>query len=174
MGYHVNTTSSSLVITPAQQGEIFKVWCALNDKSNNHLKTGGSWSGGKQTEHWYSWMEADYDKTCKNFEEIASMLGFDFTKLADGSLTNPSYDSKTGAEQLFFERAAPFLGAGFIAWEGEDDSEFFWAFLDGKIHHPDSYNATIELVTLAKKAKEEKAALTEAIPEVSPGTTLKV
>ena len=44
------------------------------------------------------------------------------------------YNSKTGQEDLFLDRIAPFVQEGSYAiWKGEDNSFWKWEFTDGKM-----------------------------------------
>jgi hypothetical protein len=91
------------------------------------LKYGGSWGGGgKRTSAWFSWMTADYDKTCTSVEEILDMLGFYYT-VKDNDIYITGYDSKTGQEDFFFQSISHLI-TGKICWIGEDDLEWNWLF----------------------------------------------
>lgn len=174
MGYYVELSSSDLRILPEQKDAIFKVWCAFNDAKNDHLKSGGSWSAGKQDKKWFSWMTEDYDKTSTCIEDILDMLGFDYAKDDDGTLSNFSYDSKVGAEALFFNEAAPFLNIAIMSWKGEDGARFHWAFDGSSLTEFSSKKEAADHLSLAKKALKEKDKLEKIIPKMAPGSTNKV
>ena len=126
MGYDVRIIESSVVIRSEVQSQVFKIWCDLNHPQNDHLKHGGSWGDGKQHAAWFSWMTADYDKTCKTVEEILNMLGFDYT-VKDNDIYITGYDSKMGQEDFFFQSISHLI-TGKICWIGEDDLEWNWLF----------------------------------------------
>lgn len=138
MGYYVKITNCEGMIKKDEKPYIFKQWCDLNKPENDNLKFGGSYSGGKKSESWYSWMDSDYDKTCTCMEEILGMLGFDFSTDKDGNIFDLTYDSKTGQEALFFEKAAPYISQPlFISWVGEDDEKFSWIIDEGNFFEGD-------------------------------------
>lgn len=133
MGYEVQIRHSTLTIPAVNKPAVFQIWKDLNKPENNHLKNGGSYSNGKKNEHWYSWMDADYDKTCKNCEDILEMLGFYLDVTEDGGIAISGYNSKTGQEDLFIEKAAHLM-SGTIDWVGEDGETFSWTVgIEGKL-----------------------------------------
>lgn len=119
MGYYVKIEESSAVIPANNKSKVLEIWKALNAPENNHLKGGGSYSGGEKTSHWFSWMPADYDKTVSTVEEVLELLGFECTTLDNGDVSIDGYDSKAGQEDLFLERVE-FLLTGKISWFGEE------------------------------------------------------
>lgn len=168
MGFYVRILESEVIIKRDQKKNIFKAWCALNHSDNDHLKHAGSWSGGQKIEAWFSWMEPDYDKTCTHMEDILSMLGFDFEINSQGDIHNLEYDSKMGDEQLFFDRAAPYIENGYIHWQGEDDEDYYWIFDEGKLRE---FGANgIEAVKVIKEKQHMKL----AIDDKPAGAVLKV
>lgn len=134
MGFYITIENSTARIRAQNLDEAYRLMCALNDPKNNHLKGGGSYSAGKQREYWYSWMPADYDKTCVDARSILEELGFDCYIGESGDLYIESYDSKCGDEEIFFETIAH-LVEGDIDWRGEDGSHWRWNFSSGKLKH---------------------------------------
>jgi len=117
MGYYVRTAQCTVVI-PAQHLErVYEILCNLN--KYNELKRGGSWSGGKQTKWWFSWMDENYPETCNDAMDIFKMLGFDCEYNNQGDLCLLHYDQKTGQEDLFLKVIANYA-TGMIRWVGED------------------------------------------------------
>ena len=128
MGYYVSLDESNAVIPAEKLETAFTRMKALN-RTHDHAKTGGSWSGGRQTERWFAWMTSDYDKTCKDAAEILGMVGFDCAYGEDGSLRVWGYDSKTGQEDLFIETIADlFVPGSYMVWRGEDGAQWRWEF----------------------------------------------
>ena len=133
MGYEVQIRHSTLTIPAVNKPAVFQIWKDLNKPENNHLKNGGSYSNGKKNEHWYSWMDTDYDETCKNCEDILEMLGFDLDVTEDGGIAISGYNSQMGQEDLFIAKAAHLM-SGTIDWVGEDGETFSWTVgIDGKL-----------------------------------------
>ena len=75
MGYYVRIVKSTAMVPAGNLERVYQIMCELNN--HNELKQGGSWTGGKQTGWWFSWMDANYPETCKDAFEIFKMLGFD-------------------------------------------------------------------------------------------------
>jgi hypothetical protein len=132
MGYNVETIGIDFHIADDKLAEVTTALKELNKRDD--LKTGGS--HGKREdgtygpiEVWFAWMPADYDKTAVDAQEIFELLGFE-TEQVEQDEKGPglrllSYDSKTGAEDLFLAAAAPFVTPGsFIEWEGEDGARW--------------------------------------------------
>lgn len=168
MGFYVRTVECDIIIKSDQQDNIFKAWCDLNSPKNEHLKHGGSWSGGKKIESWFSWMDPDYDKKCKSIEDILGMLGFDYEKSDNGDIHSLVYDSKTGDESLFFETAAPYISNGHILWTGEDDEDFYWFFDNGKFY--EFGKDGLEAFHIMK----EKQKMEQSIAQADSGHILKI
>lgn len=129
MGYYVRLTDSEVTLKNEHLPEILQRWKDLNKPENNHLKHGGSWDGGKQTQWWFSWMDADYDKTVNSAEEVLEMLGFEYDVTDEGNVHITNYDSKTGSEDLFMKTIADLIEPGStMLWHGEDGATFAWYF----------------------------------------------
>lgn len=131
MGYYVTLNNSTAVIRKENQDEAYKILCDLNKEDD--LKRGGSWSGGKYTEKWFSWMDSNYPEKCKDVVDIIQELGFNGNVDDEGDFYIYGYDNKTGQEQLFFERIAH-LVEGEMEWTGEDGYHFKWVFEDGELN----------------------------------------
>lgn len=157
MGYYVQLVDSDVVLKAENQAEILQRWKDLNKQENNHLKRGGSYSGGKQTSWHYSWMPADYDQTVNSAEEVLELLGFDFDTNEVGDIIISSYDSKTGNEDIFFQAIANLVSEGStMSWHGEDGASFCWYFNGKEMQELDTKTAM----------KAAIKALTQKVPEV--------
>lgn len=168
MGYYVNIVESNVIIKKENKPDIFKVWCELNAPENDHLKSGGFWSSGKKVSSWFSWMDANYDKTCQNMEDILDMLRFDYEKNSAGDIYSLTYDSKTGSELLFFERAAPYISNGEILWNGEDGSNFYWIFDESKLYEFDKEGLDAFYII------KDKQKIEQSIDSAGEGNILKI
>lgn len=130
MGYYVQITKSDLVIKKHQQDNAYKAMCDINRFDD--LKSGGSFSGGKTTEKWFSWMSPNYPETCNDIFEVFGEMGFDVMTNDDGDITAVFYDNKIGDEAAFFVALAPYVEDGsHIDWYGEDGALWRWVFSDG-------------------------------------------
>lgn len=127
MGYYVRIIRSTAVIPKAALPTVYQKMCALNT-THHDQKHGGRWSGNEKVESWFSWMDSDYDVTCKDACEIFEMLGFEVEYDAAGNLEILGYDDKTGQEGLFLD-AIKYDGFGVIEWLGEGGDIYKTEFL---------------------------------------------
>lgn len=122
MGYYVTLENSTFNIPADKLDEAFARLKALNHKPGIE-KRGGSFSGGKYTAKWFSWMSEKYDEEATDAEDIFKMLGFETECNPDDGLTLVGYDSKTGQEALFIDEVADLAVPGWVMeWRGEDDT----------------------------------------------------
>lgn len=129
MGYYVRLTKSTVVLKQKDLENILQYWKDLNDPKYNHLKTGGGWSGGKQTGIWYSWMPENYDQTVQSATEVLDELGFEYDTDEEGNILIQNYDSKRGAEEHFMRHIASFIDEDqYMVWSGEDGEAWVWKF----------------------------------------------
>lgn len=142
MGYYITLEESDAKIRRADLPKAYEAMCKLNEMDD--LKTGGSYSNGKQTARWFAWMPENYPEVCKDAREILEHLGFDCDEDQDtGDLYIARYDNKTGAQDLFLSSIAPFIvnermdGAKMV-WRGEDGMYWRFTFEDGKMFNENS------------------------------------
>lgn len=141
MGYYVNIMEADFLIPTEHLDAAYRAMCDLNARDD--LKTGGSWSGGKQTEKWFAWMPSDYPSVCPDAASIFEELGFDVDVSKDGLRIN-YYGNKTGAEEHFLNAVAPYVVSGsYIRWKGEDGALWSNNFVNGKMISKD---ATIQWI----------------------------
>ncbi len=120
MGYMVNTREVDFVLPASGLQAAYEAMCALNHNPNV-IKQGGSWSGGKMQQEWFSWVSPTYDEECKTAAEILEHVGFGVSiDEATGGLSIEYYSDKSGQEELFIEAIAPYaLEGSYIVWDGE-------------------------------------------------------
>lgn len=133
MGYHVQVTSGNIVINKDKLEAAYLAMCALNETHDSE-KRGGSFTNGKQDKKWFSWMSADFPKTCADAQAVLMEVGFETHYDVDGNLVIDCYDSKTGQEQLFLEAIAPFA-KGHLIFLGEDGCQYKLAIVNDKLVH---------------------------------------
>lgn len=124
MGYYVTLESSNFTIPAENLAEAFERLKALNHKPGVE-KRGGSFSGGKYTAKWFSWMSEKYDEEARDAAHIFEMLGFEVDTAEDGAITLTYYDNKTGQEDLFIDEVADLAVPGWVMeWRGEDGDKW--------------------------------------------------
>lgn len=130
MGYYWETEDLKVNIDAKHVPMAFAVLKALNGRDD--LKHGGSYSGGKTTAKWFSWMPADYDKTVNSLKDIFDLLGFEDNTEDGLGVRLGRYDQKRGQEMLFLQVAAPYIRKdSYMICKGEDGSRWRYDF-DGK------------------------------------------
>ncbi len=131
MGYRVHIESGTIKIPEEHLGRVYKALCELNHLPDD-VKNGGSWQGGQQHSAWFSWMDANYDETCVNAQEVLAQVGFLDMFVHDGHLVLSAYDSKQGQERLFIAAIAPWITPdSALYWVGEDGDRWRWTFRGG-------------------------------------------
>lgn len=120
MGYYVTLEQSTFIIPAANLEEAATRLKALNHKPGVE-KRGGSYSGGRQTARWFSWMDEDYDQKLHTAKEIFEALGFEVSDTDEGGISLDFYDNKTGQEELFINEVSDLAVSGWqMIWRGED------------------------------------------------------
>jgi hypothetical protein len=126
MGYYVSIQESTFTIPAENLDAAYHEMCKLNHFVPNSQKHGGSWPGkdnapeyGPHKCTWFSWMQWNYDETCKDADAILQELGFYTSYDDEGNLNIDGYDSKTGQENLFLKSICS-LAKGYIVWKGEE------------------------------------------------------
>lgn len=139
MGYYVSINSSHWALPLEHEAAALQALKDLNKPENNHLKRGGSYTGGEKNAHWFSWMDADYDQKYHYVKDILEALGFEcFRDSQTGDLHILHYDGKIGQEELFLHALAPFVRDGsFIEWTGEDGARWRYRFEGGEMFADD-------------------------------------
>jgi len=134
MGYYISLGASNWHLPAEHEEAALQVLKDLNKPENNHLKRGGSYTGGEKTMHWYAWMPSDYDEHVTSVEGVLNMLGFE-THRDESGTTITFYDQKQGNEDIFLNALAPFMADGsYIDWTGEDGARWRFIYEGGKMY----------------------------------------
>lgn len=128
MGYNIRIVKSTARIAADRLDVVYDQMCALNVTHHNQ-KRGGSYSGGKQTDAWFSWMDSNYPETCVNAAEIFQQMGFYVQYDVNGDLLLEDFDGKMGQEDLFLSAIRNNV-TGKIRWLGEDGEIWDTVFSD--------------------------------------------
>lgn len=154
MGYYVDIVECDIFIS---KDNLSKAWQALVELNKNpkydKLKNGGS----SQIElpdgqivssntprpngydyhpaKWFSWLPADYHRRFNGFVELMKDYGLEPYLNDGGDIIGFSYQNKIGNEDILFSAIAPFIrNNSYIEWHGEDNIQWRWVFVDGKMY----------------------------------------
>ena len=96
---------------------------------------GGSWSGSKKNESWYSWVDTPPDNKYDNISYAFEGWGFNGLYDKEGNYVIDSCNNeKLGQEELLLNAIAPFVDlSSYVACHGEDDAHWRWVFNNGKM-----------------------------------------
>jgi hypothetical protein len=134
MGYYASISDADWFMSAKHEEAALQTLKDLNKPENDHLKNGGSWSGGEKTSSWYSWMPSDYDQHVVSVAQVLEMLGFE-VEATDAGTRILFYDSKVGNENVFLAALAPYVEDGsYIVWTGEDGARWRHIYEGGKMY----------------------------------------
>lgn len=128
MGYYVSyEINAKLDMT--KEAEALAAINALHDPELVAQNgAGGSFSGGKRTDVWYSWVN---NPGPQGFPDLyAAMYEWRFGLEKDGTFYWEG--EKLGQEEILFGALAPYLDGDIYA-RGEDDNEWGFRFRDGQM-----------------------------------------
>jgi hypothetical protein len=134
MGYYVQIEEADFTVPRKNLEQADAALRALNTDPSVD-KTGGLWGPGGKKAAWFAWMDEHYDDraVCADLAAILRMLGFDLDS-DEGGLHIIGYDSKTGQEDLFIERLAPYATEGsYLQWRGEEGERWRDTVREGRI-----------------------------------------
>ena len=149
MGYYIRTPQTSFAIRTENISRFFDLVDNLmsdeNVEENGH---GGSYSDGRKTNSWYSWVKTDAVRRAISDREIRRVFeewGYDLEHTIEGSdgvthfyLDIREGNAKIGDEEKFFAAIAPIVEDGsFIDVVGEDDGKWRWMWENGKFFAQD-------------------------------------
>ena len=148
MGYYISTPNTHFSIRTSDLPQFFDlVGNMMSDANIEENGNGGSYSEGKQTAYWYSWVDTENVRKAvaeKDIEKIFEEWGYElrFTNESDGvsyyRLDIRQGEAKIGDEEKFFAAIAPVVVDGsFLDVLGEDDSQWRWMWENGKFFSQD-------------------------------------
>ena len=143
MGYYISTPSSAFRIRTENLPRFFELAeQMLTPKVLEENASGGSYSEGKQTKWWYSWVDSDRAlKAIKSndIREVFAEWRYDLELVNEENGESIYYldieggESKIGDEEKFFAAIAPIVEDGsFLDVRGEDGEEWRWMWENGK------------------------------------------
>ena len=104
----------------------------MNPRFISQNARGGSFSGGKCTDQWYSWCDMEFLRNATDIYDVLEHFGFHL-EVVDGNIHHMWYDNKTGQEDLLLETIGHFFEDGaVIEWKGEDGTMWLTELRTGK------------------------------------------
>ena len=134
MGYCVSMEIENLNIPLEKVKDALKAINALFEpKLMKGQASGGSYSGGKQTDWNYSWVDKPADGGFKNLEEAFDAWRYSASN-QDGSCEIECFTGeKLGDDPILWAAVAPFVNPkAVITCRGEDGAQWRWIFKGGK------------------------------------------
>lgn len=131
MGYHMWQDDCNFVIKAANFPAALQ---AIKDLMvNKEDMDGGFWSGGVQTDRWYSFVHTDAVMESETLIDALSAWRWDAQTRGDGDIYFISFTGeKSGQDKLLFRAIAPYVKNGsYICMRGEDGALWRWYFEDG-------------------------------------------
>lgn len=136
MGYYAHA-EGNVVIDGEKINDAHQALIALN--ARHDLKRGGS-NAFRRTRpdsvgvsnKWFSYMDWDYDATCRGLDEILHQVGFHTTVDPNKALVITGFGGKIGQENVFLATLAHYINpGGHLLFTGEDEEQWSYSF-DGQ------------------------------------------
>ena len=147
MGYYIKSRGSNFKIRKDNIDKFFElVENLMNIDTMEKHASGGSYSNGKKTSYWYSWVDTERVKIAIQERDVAALFeewrykisGEDDVYLCT-YLEPLDGEQKIGDEELLFVAIASIVESGsFLEMSGEDNSMWEWIWKDGKFFVADA------------------------------------
>lgn len=148
MGYYISTPQTSFSIRTSDLPRFFDLVANLmSDKNVEENGNGGSYTNGKQSSWWYSWVNTEDVRKAvadRDISRIFECWGYDLELLREEDGITHYYldirdgDAKIGDEEKFFAAIAPVVIHGcFVDVRGEDGERWRWLWENGKFFSQD-------------------------------------
>lgn len=130
MGYCMDLRDFDFVIPADRAGDALAAVQALDPVTRG---AGGTWSGGRKTESWFSWVTTSEYKNATDIGEAFDAWRWELRQDSNGDWSLVGFNGeKLGDDAILFEAVAPFVKSGsFVEMQGEDGARWRWVF-DGK------------------------------------------
>jgi len=140
MGYCMSMRAAKFHVSEALKAKALEaIKGTMKDESNMR---GGSWTGGKQTERWYSWVSTKAVLAALTFEDAMREWGY---PVSSNGMNNDDVDDisfegeKIGQEDFLFRAIAPYVTDGsYIEMQGEDGALWRWLWARGEFHEQEA------------------------------------
>jgi hypothetical protein len=132
MGYCIDQIDSKFTILSENFDRALSAIKAL--MKNENEMSGGSWSGGKQTERWFAWVNTSTVLEATTLADALSEWRWEPEQNEDGIYDIIFRGEKLGDDDKLFRALAPFVKCGsYISFRGEDGALWQYYFEGGKM-----------------------------------------
>jgi hypothetical protein len=133
MGYFIHQEECEFVILKENFSRCLEAIKSL--MSHTDKMTGGSWSGGVQTDRWFSWVDTESVLSAQTLVDALYFWRWDASLDGEGNIGDISFrGEKAGADEELMNAIAPFVKCGsYIQMRGEEGEVWRWAFKSGKV-----------------------------------------
>jgi hypothetical protein len=138
MGYYINQEEAQFVILKENFSRCLDAIKGLMRQTDK--MTGGSWSGGVQTDRWFSWVNTDSVLSAQTLVDALAAWRWDAKLDNDGNIYHIFFlGEKAGSDDNLMEVIAPFVKCGsYIQMRGEEGEIWRYFFKGGKLRHQEA------------------------------------
>jgi hypothetical protein len=136
MGYCMDLRASKFNIPESLKAKALEAIKGIMGPENRHKMHGGSWTGGKQTGWWYSWVKDEDVLKCITLDSAMALWGWPVELDAAGNVDGIRFEGeKIGQEDEMFKAIAPYVEDGsYVEMGGEDGALWRWSWARGKFY----------------------------------------
>lgn len=132
MGYYVEQIGGKFTILSENFDRALSAIKAL--MKNENEMSGGSWSGGKQTERWFAWVNTSTVLEATTLADALTEWRWEPEENEEGIYLINFRGEKWGDDDKLFHALAPFVKCGsYISFRGEDGALWQFYFEGGKM-----------------------------------------
>lgn len=138
MGYYINQESANFTILKENFSRCLEAIKGLMSQTDK--MTGGSFSGGKQTDRWFSWVNTDSVLSAQTLVDALDAWRWDAKLDNDENIYHIFFrGEKAGSDDNLMKAIAPFVKCGsYIQMRGEEGEVWRWFFKGGKMYHQEA------------------------------------
>jgi len=138
MGYYMTQLNSVFRIPKENEEKALDAVKKLSERED--LMSGGSWSNGKKTESWFSWVDMKELAKADTLDKAVREWGWDLLRSQEGGAIDGIVfeGEKMGDDDVLLRALAPYVeDKSYIEMRGEDDAMWKWSFRDGELREVD-------------------------------------
>lgn len=133
MGYYINQEEAEFTIPKENFSRCLDAIKSLMSQANK--MAGGSWTGGVQTDQWFSWVNTERVLSAETLVDAFAAWRWDASLDKDGNIGDIFFrGEKAGSDDYLMNAIAPFVKCGsYIQMRGEEGEMWRWTFKGGKM-----------------------------------------